>query len=202
MLNWLLEIDSTIDEVGEIFLYYGCCLAILLFVSVCIVLLKLKTKKEMRIPAVRKSCVKAKNYAEKLLAEEQKKAGFLGSMRLMKLDSRVKQAAWLAFQIFEGKRDIVFKDIANTLDTLATTLADELSIIYVSGEDYQTSVQNAVEILEEMIAKLDFIALQRSRRLQRKLAKKQQAVTVVTPEALARNIDLVIDLKDEEEEVS
>lgn len=204
MLNRLLEIDSAVDDVGELFLYYGVCVAIVFFVAVCIILLKLKTKREMRISTVRKHCVKARDYAESLLAEEKKKAGFAGSVRLMKLDSQIKEAAWLAFQIFEEKRDIAFKDITNMLDTLASTLAEEFSIVYVSGEDYQTDIQNAQEVLESVIVKLDFIAVQRSKRLQKKIARKQQAVLpsepVDLPDPLAQNIDLVMDVGNEEEE--
>lgn len=150
MLNALL-ISA---EAAKLILHYGICAAIIFIALIAIGCMKRHTKKEMRTETVKKRCVKAKEYAQSLLSGKDK-ANLLGSTKLMKLDAHVEEAAWLAFQIVEVKKDILFEGIANTLDALATEVANESADGYIPLDVYEKDIARAIEVLEGVIIKLD-----------------------------------------------
>lgn len=144
----------------KLILYYGVCLGVILLALVVTLLLKYKTKQEMRVSTVKKSSEKARAYAQFLL-ENKAKSHLFGSAKLLKLNGLVEDAAWLAFQIFENKKDIVFEGIAGALDSLATALSKETSNGYVSMSVYEETLRHALDVLDGVIAKMDGILANR-----------------------------------------
>lgn len=142
-------------ETAKLLLAYGVCAVIIFAALMAMALLKRHTKRQMRPIAVKKACVKAKKYAEKSLFQNQKAAKFLGASKLLHISMLVSDAAWLAYQIVENKRDILFDGIAGGLDGLATTLAKESEQGYLTEEEYEAEVKAAIAGLDAQIAKLD-----------------------------------------------
>ncbi len=137
-------------------LYYGGCLAIILVALIVMGALKSKTKKEMRSATVKKSCVKAKVVAEKLLADGNKKSTmFLASSKLLHLNKYVADAFWYAFQIADTKKDLFFDGVAGKLDALSTELVKESNNGYISEEEYEDIVRKVLIVLEDVIARID-----------------------------------------------
>lgn len=137
-------------------LYYGSCALIIIVALIVMGIMKSKTKKEMRPITVKKACQKAKDYAEKILSEKSVK--MLAGTKLLRLNKYVAHAFWLAFQIADTKKDIVFEGIAGSLDKLSSALVKESNNGYISEEEFETCVQGAVGVLESAIEKIDGLA--------------------------------------------
>ena len=158
MMNGLLI--STTPEVVMLLISYGVCAAIIVAALILIVALKWHTKKQMRSEAVKKACEKAKKCAEKLL-EQKSRAKLFGATNLMHLNRYLAEAAWLAFQIAEVKKDILFEGIAGTLDGLATEISNESENGYIPQEEYEADVKKALAGLNGVLEKLNTIIARR-----------------------------------------
>ncbi len=152
----MLNVLATSVQVMKLLLYYGACFAIILVAAIATICLKHQTKKEMRPTAVKKRCEKAKEYAKRSLTNKDK-AKLFAAAKLVKLNGLVEEASWLAFQIFEKKRDIVFEGIANSLDGLATAISKEAYDGYLSVETYEECLNGAVKTLDGALEKLEEI---------------------------------------------
>lgn len=152
-MNLLLAIS---ENVAKNCLYYGACVAIIIAALIVMGAMKSKTKKEMRPEAVKKACVKAKVCADKILAEKSVK--MLAAARLLRLNKHVANAFWLAFQIADNKKDIVFEGIAGTLDGLSSTLVKESNNGYLSEEEFNSCVMVVLNTLNGVIEKVDSLA--------------------------------------------
>ncbi len=150
MTNGFLVAVSTL----KLLLYYGVCFGTIFLVMIIIAIMKHKTKREMRAETIKKSCAKAKKYAQKLL-DDKERIKLLGTTKLLKLTGFVEESAWLAFQAFEGKKDIVFEGLAGKLDGLANTLTEAASGGYIGTEDYEEQLRGTIDTLNTVIAKLD-----------------------------------------------
>lgn len=142
---------------AKLILAYGICLVIILLALIVMAALKRNTQKEMRPESVKKSCLKAKKYAEGLLEQNKGEQLLLGATKFMRLDGYISDAAWLAYQIVEVKKDIVFEGIANTLDGLATSVSKESENGYIPKAEYEADVKEVIAVLDGIIAKLDNI---------------------------------------------
>lgn len=143
-------------KAARLILSYGICLVIILLGLILLAALKHKTKKEMRPQTIKACCQKAKKYAETLMTGRLKKGALLlVSTKGMKLTGMIEEAAWLAFQVVEAKKDLVYEGIANSLDGLATQLGNEFMQGYVSAEEYERDLQIAVNGLDAAICKLN-----------------------------------------------
>lgn len=151
MCNLLVLINA---HRAELILYYGGCLAVIVAVLIAMAILKNKTKKELRPATVKKSCVKAKVIAEKVLADK-KNLKVLGGARLLKLNKYVANAFWYAFQIADTKKDLVFEGISGTLDSLSSQLVKEANNGYISEEEYETQIRSAIDVLNSVIEKIN-----------------------------------------------
>ena len=132
-------------------------ISIIVIALLAIAFLRRKTKKEMRAETVKKSCLKAKEYAEDIFGDVKHKGThiLLGSTRLGHLSGLITDASWYAFQIVNVKRDIVFEGIANSLDVLASELTTVAEDGYIPAGEYQACVKRAIGELELTITKLD-----------------------------------------------
>ena len=157
MLNILLSWTHPSPEAIRLWLYYGICFALIFVAFTAIGIHKRRTKKELRAERVRRSCVKAKRKAAKMLAVQEKKEGhiILASPKLSRLSGEVANAAWYAFQIVDAKKDIVFEGIANEIDKLATELSTESEDGYIPVEEYKAYLEKTVKGLEEVVKKID-----------------------------------------------
>ncbi len=153
MMNVLLLGLSA--DAAKLVLAYGVCTAIILAALIVMGLMKRQTKRQMRPVSVKKACIRAKKFAEESLEQNENTKKFLAAPRLHRLSVLVSDAAWLAFQIVENKRDILFDGIANGLDGLATSLATESEQGYLPEEEYEQGVKAAIASLDSTIAKLD-----------------------------------------------
>ena len=139
-------------------LEYGACLLIILAALLGIGFLKRKTKREMRAETVRKSCLKAKKYAEDILDDKHKGAyTLLSSAKLSHLSGLVTDAAWYAFQIVTKKKDIIFDGIAGSLDKLASDISAQSEDGYIPAADYEACVKHAVQELNLVLEKLNLL---------------------------------------------
>lgn len=138
-------------------LYYGGCILVIIVALIVMGAMKSKTKKELRPATVKKSCVKAKVVAEKILADN-KNVKVLAGARLLQLNKYVASAFWYAFQIADVKKDLVFEGIASSLDALSSELVKEANNGYMSEEEYETHVRNAIGVLNANIEKINSLA--------------------------------------------
>ncbi len=138
---------------AELILYYGGCIVIIAAVIIVMAILKNKTKKELRPATVKKSCIKAKVVAEKVLADK-KNLKVLAGARLLKLNKYVANAFWYAFQIADTKKDIVFEGISATLDGLSSQLVKEANNGYITEEEYEAQIRNAIDVLNSVVEKI------------------------------------------------
>ena len=152
MKSYLLALSG---ENAKLLLAYGGCAAIILGALIVMAFLKRNTKRQMRPVSVKKACEKAKAYAEDSLSKNKGAKTLLGATKLHYISGLVAHAAWLAYQIVENKKDIIFDSIANGLDALATSLAKESEQGYLPEEEYEASVKAAIEKLDATIEKLD-----------------------------------------------
>ncbi len=138
-------------------LEYVLCFALIIVSIIGIALLKRRTKKEMRAETVKGSCEKAKKYAEEMLDDGKNKGTYmlLAASKLSHLSGLISDAAWYAFQIVQGKRNILYEGIANELDVLASEIATASEDGYILWKDYQTCAQKAIKALDGAIAKLN-----------------------------------------------
>ncbi|MBQ9713739.1 MAG: hypothetical protein IJV83_00270 [Clostridia bacterium] len=142
------------DTGAKLILSYGICTAIIVMALLAMGFLRRHTKKQMRPQTVKKACEKAKAYATELCNQSKGAQILLGATKLHHLSVLVSEATWLAFQIVEGKKDILFEGIANGLDTLATELVTAAQQGYLTEEEYEVSIKSAIGILDEKIEKL------------------------------------------------
>lgn len=150
MTNILLMSTRTADAL----LHYGICVLVILIALIVMGIMKDKTKKELRPATVKKSCVKAKVVAEKVLADK-KNLKVLAGTRLLKLNKYVANAFWYAFQIADTKKDLVFEGLASKLDALSLELVKEANNGYITEEEYETLVRKAIEVLDSVIEKIN-----------------------------------------------
>lgn len=153
MTNMLLMSTRTADAL----LHYGVCVLVILIALIVMGIMKNKTKKELRPDTVKKSCVKAKVVAEKVLADK-KNLKVLAGTRLLKLNKYVANAFWYAFQIADTKKDIVFEGLASKLDALSSELVKEANNGYITEEEYEMHVRKAIEVLDSVIVKINSLA--------------------------------------------
>ncbi len=142
-------------QAAKLILSYGICAAIILGALIVMGFMKRNTKRQMRPVSVKKACEKAKKYAQTALAQGNTAQKLLGATKLHHLSVLVANAAWLAYQIVENKRDILFDGIAGGLDGLATSLSKDSEQGYLPEEEYKGSIKTAIETLDATIAKLD-----------------------------------------------
>ncbi len=144
-------------EAIKLILYYGIIFAVILLTLAVMGVIRRKTKSELNPEKVKKACLKAKKYAENILASGESKGthALLGATKLMNLSKHIANAAWYAFQIVSEKKDIVIEGIANALDALATEISDESADGYVPASVYEKDVQKAIEELDGIVVKLD-----------------------------------------------
>ena len=139
-------------------LEYGACLLIIMAALLGIGFLKRKTKREMRVETVRKSCLKAKKYAEEISDDKHNGAyTLLSSAKLSHLSGLITDAAWYAFQIVTNKKDIVFEGIAGSLDKLASDITAQSEDGYIPAREYENCVKHAVKELDLVIEKLNLL---------------------------------------------
>ena len=153
MTNMLLMSTRTADAL----LHYGVCVLVILIALIVMGIMKNKTKKELRPDTVKKSCVKAKVVAEKVLADK-KNLKVLAGTRLLKLNKYVANAFWYAFQIADTKKDLVFEGLASKLDALSSELVKEANNGYITEEEYEMHVKKAIEVLDSVIVKINSLA--------------------------------------------
>lgn len=153
MMNGTLLAIST--QTAKLILAYGICAAIILGALIVMGFMKRNTKRQMRPITVKKACEKAKKYAQAALVQGNAAQKLLGATKLHHLSALVSNAAWLAYQIVENKRDILFDGIAGSLDSLATSISKDSEQGYLPDEEYEESLKVAIETLDATIAKLD-----------------------------------------------
>lgn len=141
---------------AKMILHYGICFAIIFVAVLLLGLRKRRTRKELRFEFVKKQIVKSKTCAEKLLAAKHK-VPFLGSTKLLKLAASVEEATWYVLQVVEVKKEMLFDGVANSLDALATKLVNTASEGYVSMQDFEESVSEAIKTLDGAIEKVSSI---------------------------------------------
>ena len=158
MLNFCLNAVGFSGEELKLILYYGIILAVIAVTVLLMGVFRRKTKSELRPEKMKKACVKAKKYAEEILAPGEDGARvLLGATKLAVLSKHVANAAWYGFQIVSSKKDIVIEGIANALDGVATMLHNEAEDGYVPADEYESVVKKAISVLDENITKLDGI---------------------------------------------
>ena len=158
MLNFCLNAVGFSGEELKLILYYGIILAVIAVTVLLMGVFRRKTKSELRPEKMKKACVKAKKYAEEILASGEDGARvLLGATKLAVLSKHVANAAWYGFQIVGEKKDIVIEGIANSLDGTATMLHNEAEDGYVPADEYESVVKKAISVLDENITKLDGI---------------------------------------------
>ena len=164
MLYALMTTDAWIDtltgDVLRVIFEYALCLAIILFSILGLAFVNRRTKLEMRSETVKKSCLKAKEYAQEMLLEKKQKGPMvlLMSTKLSHLSSEVSDAAWYAYQIVSGKKDIIYEGIAGELDTLATEIANASAEGYLPQNEYVLKLQKTIETLDGVLEKLEGMA--------------------------------------------
>lgn len=148
---------SVSAKAAKLILSYGVCFAIIFIALIFLAALKRRTKKQMRPQTIKARCQKAKKYAQTLVAQSSKKGAhlFLGATKLMKLTKHIEDVAWLAFQVVEAKKDLVYEGIANSLDALATIIGNKAEEGFIPAEEYENVLQKAIAGLDAAIAKLD-----------------------------------------------
>lgn len=151
--------DWTNGDVVKLILYYGIILAVIVATLIVMGILRRRTKNQLHPEKIKKACVKAKKYAEGILASGEHKGShaLLGATKLSTLSKHIANAAWYGFQIVGEKKDIVIEGIANELDSLATDMSNEAADGYVPADVYENDVNKAISTLDAIIAKLDGI---------------------------------------------
>ncbi|MBQ5930281.1 MAG: hypothetical protein IIX02_05760 [Clostridia bacterium] len=159
MLQTLLNASSFSfsAEMIKLLLYYGIIALVIAVTLIVMGVLRRKTKSELKPEKIKKACLKAKKYAEDILASGEHKGthALLGATKLSNLSKHIANAAWYGFQIVSEKKDIVIEGIANELDALATELANESADGYVPANQYEKDVQKAIDGLNSTLVKLD-----------------------------------------------
>ena len=149
----------TVGELVKLAIYYGIIAVVIIVTIIIMGVLRRRTKSQLRPEKIKKACLKAKKYAEDILASGEHKGthALLGAGKLSNLSKHVANAAWFGFQIVGEKKDIVIEGIANELDALATDMSNEAADGYVPAAVYENDVQKAISTLDGIIAKLDVI---------------------------------------------
>ncbi|MBQ8395222.1 MAG: hypothetical protein IJX49_06585 [Clostridia bacterium] len=157
MLNVLLSFTNPSPEAIRLCLYYGVCLLLIVIALSVIAIFKRRTKGQLRSETVKKACLKAKRFAQKLVIEQKKhnKKSVLVSTKLNSLSGYVADAAWYGFQIVDAKKDIVFEGIANGIDTLATDVSKTAELGYISAEEYLECINKTIAGLDAALEKIE-----------------------------------------------
>ncbi len=155
MLYGLLT--ETTPEMLLLALEYAICLMLIVVAVIGMAIFKHKTRKQMSADRVKKSCQKAKVEAEEMLGEGHNKSTYLllVATKLSHLSSLVADGAWYAFQIVGAKKNILYEGIANSLDGVATELANASEEGYISVEEYRACLEKTIQTLDSAITKLD-----------------------------------------------
>lgn len=146
-------------ETIKLLLYYGSIALVIMTALIIMGVLRRKTKSELRPEKIKKACLKAKKYAEDILASGEHKGthALLGATKLATLSKYIANAAWYGFQIVSEKKDILIEGIAKELDGLATDMSNEAADGYVPADAYESDVRKAISALDAIVAKLDVI---------------------------------------------
>lgn len=146
------------QSLGVLFEYILCFIIIIVSL-LAIGFIRYKTKKEMRAETVKRSCLKAKAYAEEIFGDVKYKGShmLLGSAKLKHLSGLIADACWYAYQIVHSKKDIIFEGIATSLDSLASEISLESDDGYVPSGEYQEYLKKVIKELDETIEKLDML---------------------------------------------
>lgn len=152
-MNGLLIAAETISTLLE----YAVYSVVIIVGLILLAATRRRTKKEVTPAWVKNRLERAKKYANELLSSENKSSVhvWLGSTKLMKLNDKLTDAAWAAYQLVEVKKDIVFEGIAQDLDKLADGLSQETQNGYVSAADFKKDVQKIVDGLDSAIEKIE-----------------------------------------------
>lgn len=138
--KWLLE--------------YGVYFLVIVIALILLAAFKRREKNQSNLEWVQSRIERAKEYADSILEFGNKKgAALLFSNKLLKLESRIADAAWAAYQVVELKKDIVFEGIAGKLDAVATKVMQQSEMGYLSVEEYKQIVENAIEELDSVLKK-------------------------------------------------
>lgn len=152
MVNGLLAISS---KGIDLILYYGGCALLFLLAIALFFVLKQKRKKDLKLSTLKKSCLKAKKYAEKLLHTKNEKISLLASSRLLRLSGMVEDATWYAYEISESKKDVSVEEIFKKLDSLASELVNESEDGYIPTAEYLADLERANVCLKEVLEELN-----------------------------------------------
>ncbi len=159
MNGLLLTLSS---ETAKLLLQYGVYFLVIIIGILCIMIVKRKTKKELKSECVKKRCIKAKKYALSLTAKGKTNGKMvLASTKLLKLNHYVADAAWAAYQIADIKKDIVFEGIADSLNAIAIALMKESEDGYIPYEEFEKEVQDTVNGLDNIVARIDDVVSKR-----------------------------------------
>ncbi len=149
----------TVGELVKLAIYYGIIALVIVVTLIVMGILRRRTKNQLRPERIKKACLKAKKYAEDILASGEHKGShaLLGAGKLSNLSKHIANAAWFGFQIVGEKKDIVIEGISNELDALSTDMSNEAADGYVPSDVYENDVKKAISALDAIIAKLDVI---------------------------------------------
>ena len=139
----------------ELILYYGGCVFLLVLAFALFFVMKRKRKKELKISTLKKSCIKAQKYVDKLLGIKNEKNSLLASSRLLRLSGLVEDATWYAYEIAEAIKNVGVEGISNELDALANTLVNESEDGYIPQAEYLSDLQTAKDCLDSVVKKLE-----------------------------------------------
>lgn len=156
MMN-LLSFTNPSPEAIRLCIFYGICVGIIIVALAAIAVFKRRTKSQLRPVTVKKACLRAKRFAQKLVIEQKKhnKKSVLVSTKLNSLSGYVAEAAWYGFQIVDAKKDIVFEGIANEIDALATDVSKTAELGYIPAEEYLECINKTLAGLDDALAKIE-----------------------------------------------
>lgn len=153
----LLSFTNPSPEAIRLCIFYGICVGIIIVALAAIAVFKRRTKSQLRPVTVKKACLRAKRFAQKLVIEQKKhnKKSVLVSTKLNSLSGYVAEAAWYGFQIVDAKKDIVFEGIANGIDALATDVSKTAELGYIPAEEYLECINKTLVGLDDALAKIE-----------------------------------------------
>ena len=157
MIMNLLSFRDPSPEAIQLCIYYGICAGIILIAFMCIGIFKRKTKNQLRPVTVKKACLRAKKFTQKLIEEQEghhNKTVFV-TAKLNALSNCVADASWYGFQIVEAKKDLVLDGIANGVDALATEISKMAELGYVPTDEYLSCLKDTVAGLDKALEKLE-----------------------------------------------
>lgn len=155
----MMENVLTIGQYAGVLLEYAICIVVILGGLIAIACLRRRQRKELTAEHLKNRILKAKKYGESVLnyAKERGVKEVLVVTKLYKLSKYLNEASWVAYQIVEVKKDILFEGIATSIDGVSTALSKEIETGFVSAEDYQKDVQTTIDALTEVLARVDAV---------------------------------------------